>query len=103
MGTISLDWLWPERFGDPNQAGAISPLGLPVAADRALVGFARDSTGSLIFGDELRVAVRLCEREWQYVQMPDVGTVQSARRWRLEFGVDIHATGPLQPGHRLIV
>jgi len=102
MGAISLERLWPERFGDPNDAGPISPLRLPVSAEITRAGFERGSRGALIFEGETRVSVRLTERVWRYT-LPDVSLVQTARRWRLEFGVDIDESGPLQPGHEVVV
>lgn len=103
MGGISLEQLLPERFGNPDAAGPISSLHMPLEGAVMRAGFERGSRGALVFEGETTVTVRLGERVWRYKQEPDTSTIKTARRWRLEFGVKIDDAGPLLPGHVAVV
>lgn len=103
MGSISLEQLFPDHFGDPDDAGPISPMRMPLEAWVMRAGFEPHSRGEIVFEGETRVGVRFSERLWRYKQKPDTATERSARRWRLEFWADAGSAAPLAPGHTMVI
>jgi hypothetical protein len=103
MGSISMEELLPEVFGNPDDARPISPLRLPPKTRVMRSGFERSQRGELVFEGETEVGVRLVERVWEYKQLPDTSTLRKARCWRLEFGVDARKAAPITDGHVMVV
>jgi len=103
MGAISLEKLFPRQVLHSDQAEPISPLGMPRKAALTRCGFEISKRGGLFFEGETTAAVRLCEREWNYRQLPDSSKSHRARRWRLEFAVSVKSAGPIRAGHVAVI
>lgn len=89
-----------------RDSGTILQMGrLATSSDVSVmrVGFERESRSIPVFEGESSIAMRLCERIWQYRQESEKSSVQSARRWRFEFETPLETSDPIRPGHVMVI
>lgn len=103
MGSISLEELLPEYFGNPHDSVPIGSVQFPIESAVMRTGFKPSSSETPVFEGETPVTVRFLERLWRYKQLPDPSTEWKSRRWRLELRLKVENAGTLKPGHVAVI